>query len=370
MTDMRWSAPKRLSLDIAGIQELLGDEASSLLNFSTPKIPRSSLLLPSARYVDQAWGESDRSDKVKRNLHRLFNTGRLAHTGYLSILPVDQGIEHAAGFSFVKNPEYFDPARIVELAYEAGCNGVASSVGVLGAVSKKYADKLPFVVKLNHNELLSYPNKHDQILFAQVKQAAEMGAVAVGATIYFGSAESRRQIIEISEAFAQAHELGLATILWCYVRNEGFTVDGENYESAADVTGQANYLGASIQADIIKQKFPESSNGFGKIRTSESGYGKYDEAVYENLLSDHPIDRVRYQLLNNFAGRVGLLNSGGASSGSSDLAEAVRLAVINKRAGGMGIIAGRKAFQRSFTEGVELLNAIQDVYLCKEVTVA
>lgn len=367
---MRWSAPKRQPIDISQIQQLLGEEAESILRFSSPKIAKSSLLLPSSKYVEDAWGESDRNDKVKRNLHRVFNTGRLAHTGYLSILPVDQGIEHAAGFSFVKNPEYFDPARIVELAYEAGCNGVASSVGVLGAVSKKYADKLAFVVKLNHNELLSYPNHHDQTIFAQVKQAGEMGAAAVGATIYFGSAESRRQITEISAAFAQAHELGMATILWCYVRNDAFTVGKENFESAADVTGQANYLGASIQADIIKQKFPESSNGFGKIRGTESGYGKYDETVYENLLSDHPIDRVRYQLLNNFAGRVGLLNSGGASTGESDLAEAVRLAVINKRAGGMGIIAGRKAFQRSFTEGVEMLNAIQDVYLCKEVTIA
>jgi class I fructose-bisphosphate aldolase len=367
---MRWSAPKRQSLDISKIQELLGEEVDSILGFSSPKIAKTSLLVPSSKYVEEAWGESDRNDKVKRNLHRLFNTGRLAHTGYLSILPVDQGIEHAAGFSFVKNPEYFDPARIVELAYEAGCNGVASSVGVLGAVSKKYADKLAFVVKLNHNELLSYPNHHDQTLFAQVKQASEMGAAAVGATIYFGSPESRRQITEISAAFAEAHERGMATILWCYVRNDAFTVDGENSEAAADVTGQANYLGASIQADIIKQKFPESSNGFGKIRSAESAYGKYDESVYSNLLSDNPIDRVRYQLLNNFAGRVGLLNSGGASTGASDLAEAVRLAVINKRAGGMGIIAGRKAFQRSFAEGVEMLNAIQDVYLCREVTVA
>jgi len=367
---MRWSAPKRAALDFAKIQSVLSEEADSLLNFSSPKVPASSLIIPSAKYVEEAWGESDRTDKVKRNLHRLFNTGRLGHTGYLSILPVDQGIEHAAGFSFVKNPEYFDPARIVELAVAAGCNGVASSVGVLGAVSKKYAEKIAFVVKLNHNELLSYPNHHDQTVFAQVQQAADMGAVAVGATIYFGSAESRRQITEISVAFAKAHELGLATILWCYVRNDAFTVGKENFESAADVTGQANYLGASIQADIIKQKFPDSSNGFGKIRSAESGYGKYDETVYDTLLSDHPIDRVRYQLLNNFAGRVGLLNSGGSSSGASDLSEAVRLAVINKRAGGMGIIAGRKAFQRSFEDGVEMLNAIQDVYLCPQVTVA
>lgn len=368
MKDMRWSAPKRQQLDLARIRQLLGDEANLLLNFSTPKIPKKKLVLPSARYVDEAWGDSDRSDKVKRNLHRLFNTGRLAHTGYLSILPVDQGIEHAAGFSFVKNLEYFNPEKIVQLAYEAGCNGVASSLGVLGAVSKKYADRLAFVVKLNHNELLSHPNTHDQTVFAQVKQAAELGAVAVGATIYFGSPESRRQITEISAAFAEAHARGLVTILWCYVRNDAFTVQGKNYEAAADVTGQANYLGASIEADIIKQKFPEYSDGFGHIRGSKSDYGKYDETVYTKLLSDHPIDRVRYQLLNNFAGRVGLLNSGG-SSGENDTAEAVRLAVINKRAGGMGIIAGRKAFQRPMAEGVELLRSIQDVYLCREITI-
>ncbi|HEX7017596.1 MAG TPA: class I fructose-bisphosphate aldolase [Patescibacteria group bacterium] len=352
-------------MDYAQIQHLLGDKAESLLGFSTPKISKDRLQLPGADFVDRVFSTSDRSDKVKANLKKLFNHGRLSGTGYLSILPVDQGIEHTAGISFAPNQDYFDPENIVKLAIEGGCNAVASTYGVLAMMSAKYADQIPFIVKINHNELLTYPNKHDQIFFSNVVQAYEMGAVAVGATIYFGSQESNRQIQEVSRAFAQAHELGLATILWCYTRNKGFTKDGVNYETAADLTGQAIHLGATIGADIVKQKLPETVDGFRQI-----GFSKYNDQMYDTLLSDHPIDMTRYQVANAYMGRVGLINSGGASGGESDVAEAVATAVINKRAGGMGLISGRKAFMKPLAQGVEILNAIQDVYLAKEVTVA
>ena len=299
----------------------------------------------------------------------MFDHGRLAGTGYLSILPVDQGIEHSAGASFAKNPAYFDPANIVELAIEGGCNAVASTFGVLGAVARRYSHRIPFIVKLNHNELLTYPNKFDQIMFGQVKQAWDMGAVAVGATVYFGSQESTRQIMEVSEAFYKAHELGMATILWCYTRNPAFKVAGVNHETSADITGQANHLGVTIQADIVKQKLPTSNGGFKALNSGNSSYGKLDERMYTELSADNPIDLTRYQVLNGYAGRAGLINSGGAS-GANDFAEAVETAVINKRAGGMGLISGRKAFQRPMSEGAALLNTIQDVYLCQEVTVA
>lgn len=357
------------SASFQNIRERLGDDADQLLNFSTPKISRSALHLPGPNFVDEVWSGSDRNERVRESLSRLFSTGRLAHTGYLSILPVDQGVEHSAGSAFAANPAYFDPENIVRLAQEGGCSGVASTFGVLGAVAEKYARTLPFIVKINHNELLSYPNTHDQTMYGTVEQAANMGAVAIGATIYFGSPESRRQITEVAEAFARAHELGLATILWCYVRNPHFTVGGVNYETAADITGQALYLGATIQADIVKQKLPENTGGYKALNTGASSYGKLDERMYTELSSDHPIDLTRYQVLNAFAGRVGLISSGGAS-GADDFHDAVRSAVLNKRAGGMGLIAGRKAFQRPFAEGVELLHAIQDVYLCADVTVA
>lgn len=347
------------------IQHLLADKAEYLLGFNTPKISKDALHLPGGDFVERIFDSSDRSDKVKANLKKLFTHGRLSGTGYLSILPVDQGIEHTAGISFAPNPEYFDPENIIKLAIEGGCNAVASTYGVLGMMSAKYAEQIPFIVKLNHNELLTYPNKHDQIFFANVVQAYDMGAAAVGATIYFGSPESNRQIQEVSRAFAQAHELGLATILWCYTRNSGFTKDGVNYETAADITGQANHLGATIGADIVKQKLPETMDGFRKV-----GFSKYDDKMYDKLLTDHPIDLTRYQVANGYLGRVGLINSGGASGGESDLAEAVATAVINKRAGGMGLISGRKAFMKPLAQGVELLNAIQDVYLVSEVTIA
>jgi len=317
--------------------------------------------------VEKNHGSSDRPRPVLKSLQALFDHGRLAGTGYLSILPVDQGIEHSAGASFAKNPDYFDPENIVKLAVEGGCNAVASTLGVLGTVSRKYASKIPFILKINHNELLTYPNKFDQILFANAQQAKEMGAVAVGATIYFGSPESGRQIQEISHAFHQAHQLGLATILWCYLRNSAFKKD-KDYHLSADLTGQANHLGVTIEADIIKQKMPENNGGFTALNV-ESSYGKTDKRVYSELSSDHPIDLTRWQVVNCYCGRAGLINSGGAS-GQNDFAEAVRTAVINKRAGGMGLISGRKAFQRPMAEGVKLLNAIQDVYLCKQVTVA
>jgi fructose-bisphosphate aldolase, class I len=349
---------------IQQVKDALGQDADSLLNHSCHTIPRESLLLPGPGFLDDAFVPSDRNLKVLGSLSRLYNHGRLSGTGYLSILPVDQGIEHSAGASFAANPAYFDPVNIVRLAVEGGCNGVASTFGVLGACARRFAHKIPFIVKLNHNELMTYPAKADQVMFGTVDRAADMGAVAVGATIYFGSAESSRQIVEVSQAFARAHELGLATILWCYVRNKAFS-EGVNYEVAADLTGQANHLGATIQADIIKQKLPETNGGFRDLR-----FGKTTSKVYDELTSPHPIDLCRYQVANCFMARVGLINSGGASTGASDVAESIRTAVINKRAGGMGLISGRKAFQRPIAEGVELLHRIQDVYLCEEITIA
>ena len=349
---------------IEKIERLLGGESENLLGYKA-KFPADQLHLPGPDFVDRVVAPSDRSPAVMRNLQLLFNTGRLAGTGYLSVLPVDQGIEHSAGASFAPNPIYFDPENIVKLAIEGGCNAVASTLGVLGSVARKYAHRIPFIVKLNHNELLSYPNTHDQILFADVDQAFEMGAVAVGATIYYGSEESSRQIQEISEAFHYAHELGLATVLWAYLRNPAFKTKEADYHLAADLTGQANHLAATIEADIVKQKQPENNGGYKALK-----FGKTHEKVYTELTSDHPIDLTRYQVINCYMGRAGLINSGGASSGQSDLAEAVATAVINKRAGGLGLISGRKAFQRPLKEGVEILNAIQDVYLCKDVTIA
>lgn len=347
------------------IQALLGEQADYLLNYRTPRIPQDMLYLPGPDFVDRVVRDTDRSPNVLRNLQAIFNTGRLAGTGYLSILPVDQGVEHSAGASFAPNPIYFDPAKIVELAIEGGCNAVASTLGVLGAVSRRYAHKIPFIAKINHNELLSYPNVHDQTMYGSVEQAFDMGAMAVGATVYFGSHESRRQILEISEAFARAHELGLVTVLWAYTRNPDFKKDGIDYHTSADLSGQANHLAATIEADIIKQKAPENNGGYKAV-----GHGKTHPLVYEKLTSDHPIDLTRYQVANCYMGRAGLINSGGASLGKDDLKTAVRTAVINKRAGGMGLISGRKAFQRPMTEGVELLNAIQHVYLSKSVTIA
>ncbi|MBK7705825.1 MAG: class I fructose-bisphosphate aldolase [Acidobacteria bacterium] len=358
-----------MALDYSKIQELLGNDSEALLGYSSPKIPKDNLYLPGGDFIDRVWLDSDRNPQVLRSLNSLFSHGRLAGTGYLSILPVDQGIEHSAGASFAPNPKLFDPKNIVELAVEGGCNAVASTYGVLGAVARRYAHKIPFIVKINHNELLTYPNKFDQIMFGTIENARNMGAVAVGATVYFGSEESGRQIVEVAEAFAYAHELGMATILWCYLRNPKFkTADGDMH-TAADLTGQANHLGVTIQADIIKQKLPERNGGYN-ILNMESSYGKTNPKIYSDLTSDHPIDLVRYQVANCFMGRAGLINSGGESKGSSDLTDAVRTAVINKRGGGMGLISGRKAFQRPTADGVELLNAIQDVYLSKEVTVA
>src|SRR5438045_3365591 len=353
---------------MAGIQQLLGDKAEFLLNFKNPKISRERLHVPGADVVDRIFSVSDRNNRVLGNLQRIVNHGRLAGTGYLSIVPVDQGIEHSAGASFAKNPDYFDPENIVRLAIDGGCNAVASTYGVLGAVARKYAHKIPFLVKINHNELLTYPNKFDQIMFGTVKQAADMGAAAVGATIYFGSEESGRQIVEVSHAFALAHETGLATVLWCYLRNNAFKKD-KDYHVSADLTGQANHLGVTIQADIIKQKLPENNGGFKALNTGNSSYGKLDEKIYTDLTSDHPIDLCRYQVANCYMGRAGLINSGGESKGKGDLEQAVATAVINKRAGGTGLISGRKAFQRPLKEGIGLLNAIQDGYLSKEVKV-
>ncbi len=347
------------------IAELLGDSAKTLLDHRCQTIPKESLHLPGSDFVDRIFFPSDRNVRVLANLQRLFSTGRLAGSGYLSILPVDQGIEHAAGASFAKNPAYFDPENIVKLAVEGGCNGVASTFGVLGSVARRYAHKIPFIVKINHNELLTYPNKHDQIMFGTVERAFEMGSAAIGATIYFGSEESSRQIVEVSEAFDKAHELGMATILWCYMRNAAFTTKDKDYHLAADLTGQANHLGVTIQADIIKQKLPENNGGYTALK-----FGKTSPLVYEKLTTDNPIDLCRYQVANCYMGRMGLINSGGASAGESDLAEAVRTAVINKRAAGMGLISGRKAFQRPLADGIKLLNAIQDVYLDPQVTVA
>lgn len=346
------------------IVQILESDREGLLGFSSPKVKKEQLHLPGPDWVERIFAPSDRSSAVLRSLELLMNHGRLARTGYLSILPVDQGIEHSAGASFAPNPEYFDPEKIVQLALEGGCNAVASTLGVLGAVSKRYAKKIPFILKINHNEFLTYPNKFDQILFAGVRQAQDMGAAAVGATIYFGSPESGRQIQEISAAFYQAHQLGMGTILWCYLRSSAFKTPEKDYHLAADLTGQANHLGVTIEADIIKQKLPENNGGYEALK-----FGKTDRRVYTDLTSDHPIDLTRYQVLNCYAGRIGLINSGGAS-GKNDLKEAVRTAVINKRAGGMGLISGRKAFQRPMKEGIKLLNAIQDVYLCPAVTIA
>ncbi|HEX6548366.1 MAG TPA: class I fructose-bisphosphate aldolase [Candidatus Dormibacteraeota bacterium] len=347
------------------LEALLGDEAETLLNHRCQTISADLLHLPGPDFVDRVWSISDRSPRVLSALQQLFGHGRLAGTGYLSILPVDQGIEHTAGASFAPNPLYFDGANIVKLAIEGGCNAVASTFGVLGSVARRYAHRIPFICKLNHNELLTYPNHYDQILFGNVQEAWDMGAVAVGATIYFGSEQSDRQLIEIAEAFAEAHSLGMATVFWCYVRNSDFKKDGVNYESAADLTGQANHLGVTIEADIIKQKMADNNGGFTAI-----GFGKTHPAMYEKLTSDNPIDLVRYQVANCYMGRAGLINSGGESKGASDLQEAVRTAVINKRAGGMGLISGRKAFQRPMDEGIGLLNAIQDVYLDDSITIA
>ncbi|HZI88316.1 MAG TPA: class I fructose-bisphosphate aldolase [Pyrinomonadaceae bacterium] len=362
---------KRASTSLDRIEELLGDKARTLLEHTSKTIPKDQLNLPGPDFIDRVWAQSDRSPAVLRSLQSLFDHGRLAGTGYLSILPVDQGIEHSAGASFAPNPQYFDPDNIVKLAIEGGCNAVASTFGVLGTVARRYAHKIPFVVKINHNELLTLPNKFDQVSFGTVKEARDLGAVAVGATIYFGSDESTRQITEISEAFVYAHELGMACILWCYLRNPKFKTPEGDMHASSDLTAQANHLGVTIQADIIKQKLPERSGGYPAVEKSfGSTYGKTSKIVYETLMSDNPIDLVRYQVANCYMGRCGLINSGGESKGASDLAEAVRTAVINKRGGGMGLISGRKAFQRPMNEGVELLNAIQDVYLSDEITVA
>jgi fructose-bisphosphate aldolase, class I len=350
------------------VETYLGDKAEHLLGFKSPKISKERLHLPGPDFVDRIYASSDRSPRVLANLQRMFSHGRLGHTGYLSILPVDQGIEHSAGASFAKNPDYFDAENIVKLAVEGNCNAVASTFGVLGSVARKYAHKIPFIVKINHNELLTFPNKFDQILFGTVKEAWDMGAAAVGATIYFGSDNADRQIVEISRAFAEAHEIGMATVLWCYLRNPAFKKD-KDYHVSADLTGQANHLGVTIQADIIKQKLPENNGGYQALNMGDSSYGKFDKRIYTDLDSDHPIDMCRYQVANCFMGRSGLINSGGAS-GANDFAEAVTTAVINKRAGGTGLISGRKAFQRPMNEGVQLLNAIQDVYLSPDVTVA
>src|SRR3989440_345741 len=350
------------------VETYLGAKADALLGFKSPKIPKERLNLPGPDFVDRVYAASDRNVRVLSNLQRMFGGGRLSGTGYLSILPVDQGIEHSGGASFAKNPDYFDGENIVKLAIEGGCNAVASTFGVLGSVARKYAHKIPFIVKINHNELLTFPNKFDQIFFGSVKEAWDMGAAAIGATIYFGSDQADRQIVEVSRAFALAHEIGMATVLWCYLRNSAFKKD-KDYHVSADLTGQANHLGVTIQADIIKQKLPENNGGFKALNTGPTSYGKFDERIYTDLSSDHPIDLCRYQVANCYMGRSGLINSGGAS-GANDFEEAVTTAVINKRAGGTGIISGRKAFQRPMKEGVQLLNTIQDVYLSPEVTIA
>jgi class I fructose-bisphosphate aldolase len=347
------------------ILELLGDRADYLLNHKSNTISKDLLHLPGPSFIDEVFSQTNRSPQVIASLQQMVNSGRLAGTGFFSVLPVDQGIEHTAAASFAPNPLYFDPENIVKLAIEGGCNAVASTFGVLASVSRKYAHKIPFIVKLNHNELMTYPNKFDQIMFGTVEEAWNLGAKAVGATIYFGSEESNRQIVEVAEAFERAHELGMVTVLWCYNRNSSFKKDGVDYHAAADLTGQANHLGVTIQADIIKQKLPTNNGGFKAIN-----FAKTSDKVYSELTTDHPIDLTRYQVINNYMGRFGLINSGGASSGASDLAEAVFTAVVNKRAGGMGLISGRKAFQRPMKEGVGLLNAIQDVYLAKEIDIA
>ncbi len=350
---------------IARIQDLLGDEAESLLTHVCRGIPKDMLMLPGPDHVDRAFGPSDRGPRVLVALERIYGHGRLAGTGYLSILPVDQGIEHSAASAFAPHPAYMDPENIVRLAIEGGCNAVASTLGVLGSVARRYAHRIPFVVKINHNELLTYPNSYEQVLFAQVEQAFDLGAAAVGATIYFGGDDARREIVEISECFSRAHELGMATVLWCYLRNEAFKKDGKDYHAAADLTGQANHLGVTIEADVVKQKQATTNGGYPAI-----GFGRTDERVYGDLVTDHPVDLVRWQVANCYMGRIGMINSGGASKGKGDLAAAVRTAVINKRAGGTGLISGRKAFQKPMPQGVELLHAIQDVYLEDAVTVA
>ena len=347
------------------VEELLGKDAASLLGHQCKTVSKEMLHLPGPDFVDRIFINSNRNNNVLKNLQWIYETGRLAGTGYVSILPVDQGIEHSGGASFAPNPIYFDPENIVKLAIEGGCNAVASTYGVLGVVSRKYAHKIPFIVKINHNEFLTYPNKFDQIMFGKVKEAYEMGAAAVGATIYFGSPESARQIVEVAEAFAEAHKLGMATVLWCYLRNNAFKKDGVDYHTAADLTGQANHLGVTIQADIIKQKLPTNNGGYNSI-----AFGKTHKKVYDELSTDHPIDLTRYQVINCYMGRAGLINSGGESKGATDLAEAVTTAVINKRAGGQGLISGRKSFQKPLKEGISLLNSIQDVYLNKEITIA
>ncbi len=358
-----------MAVDYSKVQELLGADAEALLNYTTTTIPKENLQVPGADFIDRVWLNSDRTPAVLRSLQTLFDNGRLSGSGYLSILPVDQGIEHSAGASFAANPLMFDPENIVKLAIEGGCNAVASTYGALGTVARKYAHKIPFIVKINHNELLTYPNKFDQVMFGNIAQCRDMGAVAVGATVYFGSDESTRQLTEVAEAFAYAHELGMATILWCYLRNPKFKTKEKDYHTSADLTGQANHLGVTIQADIIKQKLPTNNGGYNALNM-ESSYGKTNPKIYTDLTTDNPIDLVRYQVANCFMGRCGLINSGGESAGASDMADAVRTAVINKRGGGMGLISGRKAFQRPTKEGVELLNAIQDVYLSEEITVA
>lgn len=357
-------------MDISKIKELLGDSAESLLGHQSKTVSKDMLHLPGPDFTERVWANSNRNAQVLRSLNAIYNHGRLAGTGYVSILPVDQGIEHSAGASFAKNPIYFDPENIVKLAIEGGCNAVATTYGNLAMMSRKYAHKIPFIVKINHNELLTYPNKFDQIMFGSVREAWELGAAAVGATIYFGSEESSRQIIEVAEAFEEAHSLGMATILWCYIRNNAFKKDGVDYHVSADLTGQANHLGVTIQADIIKQKLPENNGGFKAMNTGGSSYGKLDEKIYTELTSENPIDLCRYQVANCYMGRAGLINSGGDSKGVTDMADAVKTAVINKRAGGMGLISGRKAFQKPMNDGIALLNAIQDVYLNNDVTVA
>lgn len=358
-----------MALAITGIEELLGKDADSLLNHVCKTISKNDLHIPSGNHVDDVWYHSDRNNRVLQNLHRIHNHGRLAGTGYLSILPVDQGIEHSGGASFAKNPAYFDPENIVKLAIEGGCNAVASTFGVLASVSRKYAHKIPFLVKINHNESMTYPNSYDQIMFGSIDKAYDMGAAAVGATIYFGSEESNRQIVEVARAFEYAHELGMATVLWCYTRNSAFKVNGKDYHSAADLTGQANHLGVTLGADIVKQKLPDVNGGYKALNTGDSSYGKLDERIYDELATDHPIDLTRYQVANGYMGRAGLINSGGAS-GKDDFSAAVRTAVVNKRAGGMGLISGRKSFQRPMDEGIKLLNFIQDVYLNDDITIA
>jgi class I fructose-bisphosphate aldolase len=353
---------------VSNIEQLLGPKAESLLGFKNPKIAKERLHLPGPDFIDRIYAHTDRNLRVLANLQRLFGTGRLSNTGYLSILPVDQGIEHSGGASFAKNPDYFDGENIVKLAIEGGCNAVASTYGVLGSVARKYAHKIPFIVKINHNELLTFPNQFKQILFGTVEEAYDMGAAAVGATIYFGSDDAGREIVEIAQAFSKAHALGMATVLWCYLRNPAFKKD-KDYHVAADLTGQANHLGVTIQADIIKQKLPENNGGYAALNIGDSAYGKFDKRIYTDLASDHPIDLCRYQVANCYMGRSGLINSGGAS-GANDFEEAVTTAVINKRAGGTGLISGRKAFQRPMAEGAKLLNAVQDVYLSNSISIA